>query len=61
MCVVKILGAIFLAVYLFFTGLFQVIEMQMPAIGNLLLGLVGMAAGVLILISLGGKKDKTCS
>ncbi|MCC5832072.1 MAG: hypothetical protein JJU12_03410 [Chlamydiales bacterium] len=61
MCVVRILGMIFLAVYLFFSGLFQVTGMQMPPMGEMLLGLVGMAAGVLILISVGGKKDKTCS
>lgn len=60
MCVVRILGMIFLAVYLFFNGLFMATDMQMPPMGTMILGLVGMAAGVLILISVGTKKDKTC-
>ncbi|MEZ5315604.1 MAG: hypothetical protein R3E91_05305 [Chlamydiales bacterium] len=61
MCIVKNLGLIFLAVYLFFSGLFQVTSMVMPMMGNVLIGLVGMASGILLLISLGGKKDKHCS
>lgn len=57
MLVVRVLGMILLAVYLFFSGLFLLTGMQLPAMGTSLLGLIGMASGVLILISL-GKSDR---
>jgi len=58
MHVVRVLGMILLAVYLFFNGLMMLTEMSMPAMGGSLLGLIGMGAGVLILISLGKKGDR---
>ncbi len=58
MNVVRTLGMIFLAVYLFFRGLPMVTGMQMPAMGDTLIGLFGMGAGVLILIAMGCKDKK---
>ena len=58
MHVVRVLGMILLAVYLFFNGLMMLADIRMPVMGGSLLGLIGMSAGVLLLVSLGKKGDR---
>ena len=53
MCVVKMLGMIFLAVFLIFTGLATISEVSLAPMAKNILDLLGIAAGILILISIG--------
>lgn len=52
MKIVKLLGILFLAAYLIFTGLVQVANLVVRPGVFFFFGLVALAAGVLILISL---------
>lgn len=51
MHIVKVVGMILLAIYIFFMGLAQLTGMSLPAVGHVILGLVGVAAGILIFIA----------
>ncbi|HEY4832773.1 MAG TPA: hypothetical protein VIH61_09480 [Waddliaceae bacterium] len=53
---VRILGMVLLAVYLFFGGLFLLTGMSLPHLATGILGLIGMGAGVLLLISVGSDR-----
>ena len=53
MCVVKMLGMIFLAVFLIFTGLASLSEVALAPMAKSVLDLVGLTSGILILISIG--------
>ncbi len=51
MSVVKALGMILLAVYIFFSGMFLLTDISVPQMVTSLLGLIGMTSGILILIT----------
>lgn len=50
---VKILGIIFLAVYLIFTGAISIFEVSPGMFAKVILDLLAIASGILILISIG--------
>lgn len=52
MKIVKIIGMILLAVYIFFSSAFHMFGFQAPTMINFLLGLCGVGAGVLMLLSI---------
>ncbi len=58
MFVVRLIGMILLAVYLFFSGLFELTKMNVTPMFSSMIGLVAMGAGVLILISLGKGSER---
>lgn len=51
MHIVKVVGMILLAIYIFFMGLGQLTGMTLPGVGHIILGLVGVVAGIFILIA----------
>lgn len=53
MCAVKVLGMIFLAIYLIFTGAITMFEATPGMFAKIILDLLAIASGVLILISAG--------
>lgn len=55
MCIVRMIAMILLAAYLIFGGFIMLLGMTVPPIGLSVLGLIGIGAGVLILISFCGK------
>lgn len=57
MSVVRVIAMILLAAYLILAGLAGVIGMAVP-FASFLVGLLGVSAGILILISLGGPGRK---
>lgn len=64
MHVIKILAAIFLAAFLIFGGLISFMGMNMAPVINGIVSLIGIVAGILILISLGccrHKCDSSCN
>jgi hypothetical protein len=53
MNVTKMIGMIFLAIYLILTGLAMMSEVMIAPMTNNLLQLIGVASGILILVSIG--------
>lgn len=61
MCVVRVIAMILLAAYLIFGGLIMLLGMTVPQMGLAILGLLGIGAGILILISFCGRHhDPMC-